>query len=147
MFYRRRQQRTSTVRDPPEGTSADRARKESLYSLAVDLTFPLAMFTVGAIFYFLFATIFLLLLDIFSGKPSQLRLRVATASAHFVQELFPHSSISIKDLDQTVALLAGTTVLGFSLYSAATDAHYQKWRARAEAVESIELEQLRARAA
>ena len=42
-----------------------------------------------------------------------------------LEDLFPRISLSIKDLDQAVAVLAGTTVLGFSLYSAA-DAQYKK---------------------
>lgn len=38
-----------------------------------------------------------------------------TGRRSFVDEFFPRTETSIKDLDQTVALLAGMSVLGFSL--------------------------------
>jgi hypothetical protein len=41
-------------------------------------------------------------------------------------EFFPKTDTGIKELDQAVALLAGMTVLGFSLYSAA-DERYKDW--------------------
>jgi hypothetical protein len=49
-----------------------------------------------------------------------------TGRRSFVDEFFPRTEASIMDLDQAVALLAGMTVLGFSLYSAA-DARYKRW--------------------
>ena len=43
----------------------------------------------------------------------------------FIAEFFPRIDASIMDLDQAVALLAGMTVLGFTLYGAA-HAWYKK---------------------
>ena len=52
-----------------------------------------------------------------------------TADVRTAHDLIPKSNTSIKELDQKVALLAGATVLGFSLYSTA-NAYYQAWRAK-----------------
>lgn len=46
-----------------------------------------------------------------------------------VQYLFPRTNVSIKELDQAVAVLAGATVLAFSIYSAA-NAHYRSYSER-----------------
>jgi hypothetical protein len=54
-----------------------------------------------------------------------------TGRRNFIGEFFPRTETSIMDLDQAVALLAGMTVLGFSLYSTA-DARYKRWRAERE---------------
>jgi hypothetical protein len=43
-----------------------------------------------------------------------------------VHEFFPETDTGIMELDQAVALLAGITVLGFSLYSTA-DERYKMW--------------------
>jgi hypothetical protein len=43
-----------------------------------------------------------------------------------VDEFFAKTDTGIKELDQTVALLTGMTVLGLSLYSAA-DEWYKDW--------------------
>jgi hypothetical protein len=51
-----------------------------------------------------------------------------TGGLSLLDEFFPRTEASIMDLDQTVALLAGMTVLGFSLYSTA-DARYNRWLA------------------
>ena len=45
-------------------------------------------------------------------------------SRQLVRDLFPRTNVSIKEIDQAVAVLAGATILGFSLYGAA-EAHYQ----------------------
>jgi hypothetical protein len=42
-------------------------------------------------------------------------------SSEKVEEFFRQTESAIMDLDQAVALLAGMTVLGFSLYSAAEE--------------------------
>lgn len=49
-----------------------------------------------------------------------------TAGSHIAQSLLPASNTSIKELDQAVALLAGASVLGFSIYSVA-NAYYNTW--------------------
>jgi hypothetical protein len=49
-----------------------------------------------------------------------------TGRRSFIDEFFPRTEASIVDLDQAVALLAGMTVMGFGLYSAA-DARYKRW--------------------
>jgi hypothetical protein len=43
----------------------------------------------------------------------------STAWNRLIQNLFPQTNVSIKDLDQAVALCAGATVWGFSIYSTA----------------------------
>ena len=50
-------------------------------------------------------------------------IRWIRTSSRFVRDLFPPTNVSIKELDQAVAVLAGATILGFSLYGAA-EAHY-----------------------
>jgi hypothetical protein len=52
--------------------------------------------------------------------------KILTGRRSLVDEFFPRTEASIKDLDQAVALLAGMTVLGFGLYNTA-DARYKKW--------------------
>ncbi|PMD40913.1 hypothetical protein L207DRAFT_633853 [Hyaloscypha variabilis F] len=54
------------------------------------------------------------------------RKRTWAGSHSFIYLFFPKTEASIMDLDQAVALSAGMTVLGFSLYSAA-DAQYNRW--------------------
>jgi len=49
-----------------------------------------------------------------------------TGRRSLINEFFPMTEASIMDLDQAVALLAGMSILGFSLYSAA-DARYKRW--------------------
>lgn len=59
---------------------------------------------------------------------------ICKAAIRLVQGLFPRTNVSIMDIDQAVAVLAGATVLGFGLYGAA-NAHYQKWLERVMARE------------
>jgi hypothetical protein len=61
-----------------------------------------------------------------------------------IQHLFPQTNVSVKDLDQAVAVLAGATALGFSLYSVA-DCRYRAWLSRHQAVQEIEMIRLRRR--
>lgn len=49
-----------------------------------------------------------------------------TGRRSLIDEFFPKTEASIMDLDQAVALFAGMTVLGFSLYSAA-NTRYEIW--------------------
>ena len=70
------------------------------------------------------ATMFPLSSNVFMwfASPSARSIRdTASRTAH---DLIPKSNTSVKELDQAVALLAGATVLGFSLYSTA-NAYYQ----------------------
>ena len=60
------------------------------------------------------------------------------------QDFIPRSNTSIKELDQAAALLAGASVLGFSLYSIA-DAYYRAWLSKTRAMtqqQGIELRTL-----
>lgn len=65
------------------------------------------------------ASVFPLTAGIFENLPPEPLLGLRTAVSHVAQGLIPASNTSIKDLDQAVALLAGASVLGFSLYSVA----------------------------
>ncbi len=58
--------------------------------------------------------------------PSQLLPWIRTAASRLAHDLIPTSNTSVKELDQAVTLLAGASVLGFSLYSTA-NAYYQAW--------------------
>ena len=59
-------------------------------------------------------------------------LGILTGAVQPNSRLIPKSNTSIKELDQAVALFAGATVLGFSLYSTA-DAYYQAWLSKTRA--------------
>jgi hypothetical protein len=70
-----------------------------------------------------------------------------TVASRLVQALFPRTNVSIMDLDQAVAVLAGATVLGFGLYGAA-NANYEKWLEKVQAREehrAVEMERIRRR--
>ncbi|KAE9376002.1 hypothetical protein N431DRAFT_454589 [Stipitochalara longipes BDJ] len=60
-----------------------------------------------------------------SLSPSMARM-IPTTGRSLVHEFFPETDTGIVELDQAVALLAGMTVLGFSLYSTA-DGLYKAW--------------------
>jgi hypothetical protein len=67
------------------------------------------------------------ILDLFSlASRCKEKKTIWTGRRTFIDEFFPRTEASVMDLDQAVAMLAGMTVLGFSLYSAA-DARYKKW--------------------
>lgn len=55
--------------------------------------------------------------------------RIVANPRGLFQEFFPSTKSSIMDLDQAVALLAGMTVFGFSLYSAANERYRIWWEA------------------
>ena len=65
--------------------------------------------------------------------PSHSSPRIRTAVSKLAHDLIPRSNSSVKELDQAVALLAGATVFGFSLYSTA-DAYYQAWLSKTRAM-------------
>jgi hypothetical protein len=79
---------------------------------------------------------------IFSVPASGLLSWLQAAGSRLIRSIFPRTNVSIKELDQAVAILAGGTVLGFSLYSAA-DAWYQIWRDKAQAQTQQERQQER----
>ncbi|KAL8689347.1 MAG: hypothetical protein Q9218_004964 [Villophora microphyllina] len=79
-----------------------------------------------------------------------LRWIIATAS-RFYQDLWPRTGNSIEELDQAVAVLAGATVLCFSIYGAAS-AHYVQHKRKQhreiellERREEVRLQQLQSR--
>jgi len=59
-------------------------------------------------------------------KPPEPLLGPRTAVSHVTRSLIPASNTFVKDLDQAVAILAGASVLGFSLYDVA-NAYYNNW--------------------
>jgi hypothetical protein len=65
-------------------------------------------------------------IDVLSASPSGLSSWLQAVGTRLVQDSFPRTSVSIKELDQAVAVLAGATVMGLSLYSAA-NAQYRRW--------------------
>ena len=77
-------------------------------------------------------SVFPLFSEVLVDLPSQFLPWIRTAASRIAHGLIPISNTSIKELDQAVALLAGATVLGFSLYSTA-DAYYQAWLSKTRA--------------
>lgn len=71
--------------------------------------------------------------------PSQFWPRIRSRIAH---DLMPTSNTSVKELDQAVALLAGASVLGFSLYSTA-DNYYKAWLSKIRAIAQQQGSELR----
>ncbi len=73
------------------------------------------------------ASVFPLTAGIFENLPPEPLLRLQTAVSHFTRSLIPASNTSVRDLDQAVAILAGASVLGFSIYDMA-NAYYNNWK-------------------
>jgi hypothetical protein len=69
-----------------------------------------------------------------SGGEYRVKLSVCPASV--IGEFFPKTNASIMDLDQAVALLAGMTVVGFGLYSAAEERYRRWWEAEKKRLNS-----------
>ena len=78
------------------------------------------------------ASVFPLFSEALVDLPSQFLPRIRITVSRLSHDLMPKSNSSVKELDQAVALLAGATVLGFSLYSTA-DAYYQAWLSKTRA--------------
>jgi len=64
--------------------------------------------------------------DMLPSLAKRLARIVPATGKSLVHEFFPETDTGIMELDQAVALLAGMTVLGFSLYSTA-DERYKIW--------------------
>ena len=79
------------------------------------------------------ASVFPLFSEALVNLPSQFWPRIRTVASRMAHDLIPTSNTSVKELDQAVALLAGASVLGFSLYSTA-DTDYQAWLSKTRAV-------------
>ena len=97
----------------------------------------------------LMASMGLIVFDAASAAPPTVWPWIRATSSRFFRNLLPRTPYSIKELDQAVAILAGATVLGFSIYGAAS-AQYKrrKEKRRIECQnrpqhEPIELRQLR----
>ena len=86
----------------------------------------LSMFIVLSLPFTFVATLFPFFSEALVNLPSQFRPRIRTVASRIAHNLIPTSNTSVKELDQAVALLAGASVLGFSLYSTA-DTYYQAW--------------------
>ncbi len=61
---------------------------------------------------------------VIENLPPEPLLRLRAAVSHVAQALIPASNTSVKKLDQAVAILAGASVLGFSIYDVA-NAYYK----------------------
>lgn len=57
----------------------------------------------------------------FQDLPGSVLSWIRAAASHIMHGIIPKSDTSIQELDQAVALLAGASVLGFTLYSTAQD--------------------------
>ncbi len=79
------------------------------------------------------ASVFPLFSEALVNLPSQFWPRIRTTASRVAHDLIPNSNTSVKELDQAVALLAGASVLGFSLYSIA-DNYYQAWLSETRAI-------------
>jgi hypothetical protein len=121
--------RPQPIAEPPPGADSD---TEDIYELANRPQPPLILSHL--------ALPFMALSFVLSGSSPALDLlslqslvkiygekkTIWTGRRSFLDEFFPRTEASITDLDQAVALLAGMTILGFSLYSTA-DALYKRW--------------------
>ena len=67
--------------------------------------------------------------SIFADPTLPLVQWLRAASSLFARGLVPKSNISVKELDQAIALLAGATVLGFNLHGVANN-YYGAWLLR-----------------
>jgi len=63
---------------------------------------------------------------VIENLPPEPLLRLRAAVSHVAQALIPASNTSVKELDQAVAIIAGASVLGFSIYDVA-NACYNSW--------------------
>lgn len=89
------------------------------------------------------ASLFPLPFSAFQNLPLGFVPSLRTVISNFANGMIPNSGTSIRELDQSVALLAGATVLGFSLYGTA-DVYYRDWLKRTDlpVEERRELERL-----
>ena len=147
-FIIRRRHRFPLTGDDPDQYGVSEVQSdpflESLYAALIkSLTFsvmPLALIT---------SSVPIVLTSLSISGPAGIQW-IRTTGSRLFRDLFPLTNVSIKELDQAVALLAGATILGFSLYGAA-EAHYQvyceKVRRRQEnrQAEQIRMRQIHSR--
>lgn len=69
---------------------------------------------------------------------------IRTTGSRLLRDLFPRTNVSIKELDQAVAVLAGATILGFTVYGAA-EAHYHLYCEKVRRQQERRAEQIRMR--
>ena len=82
---------------------------------------------------FIASHLLLVYFRILIDSPSPFWPWTPTAASRIAHRLIPRSNTSVKELEQAVALLAGATVLGFSLYSTA-ETYYQAWLSKSRAI-------------
>ena len=103
-----------------------------LYRLALGVSFMLPTYFLGLVWQMRLGP---------SSSRADLQFWFNAAGSRLRQGLFPCTNMSIKDLDQAVALFTGATALVYSFYNVA-NVHYGKWRAWIQAVESFQLQPL-----
>ena len=79
------------------------------------------------------ATMFPLSSNVFIWVAGESTVWIRTTASRTAHDLIPKSNTSVKELDQAVAILAGASVLGFSLYSTA-DTYYKAWLSKTRAI-------------
>ena len=148
VFIVRRRHRFPLTGDDPDQYGVSEVQSdpflESLYATLIrSSTF---LFTPAA---FIASLVPIVLNSLAASSPAGIQW-IRTTGSRLLRNLFPLTNVSIKELDQAVALLAGATILGFSLYGTA-EAHYQvyceKVRRRQEnpQAEQIRMRQIHSR--
>jgi hypothetical protein len=74
----------------------------------------------------LFSVAFPLIHDRLATHSASLSTFIHSSASRLFRDLYPRTNVSVTDLDQAVAILAGATILGFGLYGIA-NAQYEKW--------------------
>ena len=119
LYYISRRQSTGNVREDLEILRANQETDTRFNSWTiVSLTFLFLPLT------FVASTV-PITTDILSIRASDLTTWLQATWHRLLEDFFPRTSLSITDLDQAVAFLAGATVLGFSLHSAAHSRYHE----------------------
>ena len=122
----------ATRRDWERGLEAPRKGWEGDFKESHSMK-ALSMITMLSLPCTFVATLFPSFSEALVNLPSRFRPRIRTVASRIAHNLIPTSNTSVKELDQAVALLAGASVLGFSLYSTA-DTYYQAWLSNTRAI-------------